>query len=76
MLILTRKPGESITIGDDIKIQVIEIKGKQVRLGIEAPRDHVIHREEVYQRIQAENKEAAKKAPQDLKALGAFKKEI
>ena len=54
MLILTRKPGESITIGDDIKIQVIEIKGKQVRLGIDAPKTYVIHREEVYIRIQEE----------------------
>ena len=56
MLILTRKPGESITIGDDIKIQVIEIKGKQARLGIDAPKSYVIHREEIYVRIQEENK--------------------
>ncbi len=56
MLILTRKPGESITIGDDIKIQVIEIKGKQARLGIDAPKNYVIHREEIYVRIQEENK--------------------
>ena len=54
MLILTRKPGESITIGDDIKIQVIEIKGKQARLGIDAPKNYVIHREEIYVRIQEE----------------------
>ena len=45
MLILTRKSGESITIGDEIKIQVIEIKGKQVRLGIDAPKKFAIHRE-------------------------------
>lgn len=72
MLILTRKPGESITIGDDIKIQVIEIKGKQVRLGIEAPKSYVIHREEVYIRIQEENKRAAEKTPQSLKNIGDF----
>ncbi len=69
MLILTRKPGESITIGDDIKIQVIEIKGKQVRLGIEAPKSYVIHREEVYIRIQEENKRAAEKTPISLKNI-------
>ncbi len=63
MLILTRKSGESITIGDDIKIQVIEIKGKQVRIGIDAPRKYAIHREEIYIRIQDENKRAASKAP-------------
>ena len=69
MLILTRKSGESITIGDDVKIQVIEIKGKQVRIGIEAPRNYVIHREEVYIRIQEENKRAAEKSPVSLKNL-------
>ena len=69
MLILTRKPSESITIGDDIKIQVIEIKGKQVRLGIDAPRSYTIHREEVYIRIQEENKRAAEKSPVSLKNI-------
>ncbi|MBF0280158.1 MAG: carbon storage regulator CsrA [SAR324 cluster bacterium] len=72
MLILTRKPSESITIGDDIKIQVIEIKGKQVRLGIEAPKNYVIHREEVYIRIQEENKLAAEKSPVSLKGITDF----
>ena len=47
MLILTRKSGESITIGDDVKITVVEVKGKQVRIGIDAPRSYMIHREEV-----------------------------
>lgn len=70
MLILTRKPGECITIGDDVRIQVIEIRGKQVRIGIEAPKEYVIHREEVYLRIQEENKLAAEKSPLSLKALG------
>ncbi len=72
MLILTRKPSESITIGDDIKIQVIEIKGKQVRLGIDAPKKYVIHREEVYIRIQEENKRAAEKSPVSLKGITDF----
>jgi len=75
MLILTRKSGESITIGDDVKIQVIEIKGKQVRIGIDAPRNYIIHREEVYIRIQEENKRAAEKSPLNLIGLrGIFTK--
>jgi carbon storage regulator len=52
MLVLTRKLGESIAIDDHIKIRVVQIKGKQVRLGIEAPKDTKIHREEVYMAIQ------------------------
>ena len=74
MLILTRKPGESITIGDDIKIQVIEIKGKQVRLGIDAPKSYVIHREEVYIRIQEENKHGVEKPQVSLKNITDFLK--
>ncbi|MDH4224998.1 MAG: carbon storage regulator CsrA [Deltaproteobacteria bacterium] len=74
MLILTRKAGESITIGDDIKIHVIEIKGKQARVGIEAPKKYAIHREEVYIRIHEENKRAASKAPLTLKTIGDFLK--
>ncbi len=69
-LVLTRKVGEIITIGDDIKIQVLEIKGKQVRLGIEAPKKYAIHREEVYIRIHEENIRAASKAPLSLKSIG------
>lgn len=55
MLVLTRKLGECIAIDDHIKIRVVQIKGKQVRLGIEAPRDTKIHREEVYAAIQEQN---------------------
>lgn len=58
MLVLTRKLKESITIDDHIKIVVIAIKGKQVRLGIEAPKETKIHRQEVYEAIQDQNKEA------------------
>lgn len=58
MLILTRKTGEKILIGNEIKIQVIEIKGKQVRLGIDAPEEFGIHREEVFLRIQEEKRRA------------------
>jgi carbon storage regulator len=58
MLVLTRKLGESIAIDDHIKIVVVQIKGKQVRLGIQAPKETKIHREEVYTAIQDQNKEA------------------
>ncbi|MEK2689862.1 carbon storage regulator CsrA [Bdellovibrio sp. GT3] len=59
MLVLTRKLGESIAIDDHIKIRVVQIKGKQVRLGIEAPKDTKIHREEVYAAIQDQNVQSA-----------------
>lgn len=75
MLVLTRKKGESIVIGDDIKIYVVEIKGKQVRLGIAAPPSATVHREEVYVNIQLENQRAAQEAPPDLnQALNLWKK--
>ncbi len=66
MLTLTRKVGESIRIGDDIEIVVKEIRKNQVRIGIVAPRDVKIFREEVYQNIVAENRQAASSAPADL----------
>ncbi|HQP29949.1 MAG TPA: carbon storage regulator CsrA [Deltaproteobacteria bacterium] len=59
MLILTRKIGESIAIGDDIQIHVVDIRGSQVKLGIMAPKDVEIYREEVYLKIQEENRLAA-----------------
>lgn len=52
MLLLTRKPDEAINIGKDIKIQVIEVQGKQVRIGIDAPRAVNIYREEIYSKTQ------------------------
>ena len=54
MLILTRRVGETIVIGDDVIITVLGIKGNQVRIGINAPKDVSVHREEIYQRIQQE----------------------
>ncbi len=58
MLILTRREGEMLNIGDDIKVTVLGIKGNQVRIGIDAPKDVAVHREEIYQRILAENNNA------------------
>lgn len=66
MLVLTRKLGESIAIDDHIKIMVVQIKGKQVRLGIEAPKETKIHRQEVYEAIQTSNKEAAAVSPKSV----------
>ena len=66
MLILTRKLGESITIGDDIKVTVLGVFGRQVRIGIDAPSKVVVHREEIYVKIQQENRKAAKTVKQDL----------
>ncbi|VAX30376.1 Carbon storage regulator [hydrothermal vent metagenome] len=59
MLVLTRRSDESIRIGDDIIIRVVEVKGNQVRLGIEAPRHFRIYREELYQKISRENRLSA-----------------
>lgn len=55
MLILTRRVGETLMIGDDIKVTVLGLNGNQVRIGIEAPKDVAVHREEIHQRILAEN---------------------
>ncbi len=60
MLVLARKLGEIIRIGDDISVIVVEMDGRNVKLGITAPRNVSVHREEVYQRIREENKAAAK----------------
>ncbi len=54
MLLLTRRPGETIHIGDDITVTVLGIKGNQIRLGVNAPQDVEVHREEIYRRVQAE----------------------
>jgi len=59
MLALTRKAGQSIVIGEGIEITVVEVKGDQVKIAINAPKQIPVHRKEVYEQIQAENREAA-----------------
>jgi carbon storage regulator len=54
MLILTRLVGETITVGDDVTVTIVGVKGTQVRLGINAPKNVAVHREEIYERIQRE----------------------
>ncbi len=72
MLVLTRKTGEGIIIGDDIKITVVELKGGGVRIGIDAPREMKIHRQEVFDRIKQENKEATQWDMADLNELSTL----
>lgn len=69
MLVLTRKPGEGILIGDDIKITIIEGRGGSVRIGIEAPAAKKIYRQEIYERICQENREATQWRFADLNDL-------
>lgn len=74
MLVLARKLNESIMIGDDIEVVVIDIKGDQVKLGIRAPRAVAVHRKEIFDEIKRENIAARESAatPHDLSQLGEF----
>lgn len=69
MLVLTRKPGDGIVVGDDIIIKVIEVKGGAIRIGIEAPQDCKIYRQEVFNRISQENREALQWSLEDLDSI-------
>ena len=77
MLVLTRRLGETIVIGDDIVIKIVDIHGKQIRIGIEAPSEVSVYRGEIYDRIMQENKAAAEAAnsqpstavPEDMKKI-------
>ena len=66
MLVLTRKSGEGIRIGDDIRIVVVEVKENQVKIGIDAPLELTVHRDEIYKKIQQENIRAAALSPTEL----------
>lgn len=68
MLILTRRPGESIYLGDDIKLTVLSVQGKQIKVGLDVPDDMPVYREEVYLRVQEQNKMALQLTDQDLLA--------
>lgn len=66
MLILTRRPGESLYLGENIKITVLGLQGKQVKLGLEVPRETTVYREEVYKRVMEENRRALETRNEDL----------
>ncbi|MGE7778597.1 carbon storage regulator CsrA [Peribacillus sp. NPDC097264] len=72
MLVLTRKPNESIVIGNDIEITVLAIEGEQIKLGINAPKNVDIHRKEVYLSIQEENNEATKTETNILETINEY----
>jgi carbon storage regulator len=76
MLVLTRKLGEGITIGNNVRVVVLEIKGGQVRIGIEAPQSVQVHRDEIYARIQEENKKAASTGTIPIQAFKTFVKKL
>lgn len=75
MLVLTRKKGESIQIGENIEIQIVSIQGDQVKIGINAPKHIEIHRKEIYQEIQLENTNAAIGIDDLINILSRNKKE-
>jgi carbon storage regulator len=70
MLVLSRQRDESIMIGDNVVVTVVDIRGDKVRLGIQAPHEIPVHRREVYEAIQRENVQAAQLQPQDLHEIG------
>ncbi len=70
MLVLSRHRDESIIIGDDIVVTIVDIRGDKVRLGINAPQDVPVHRQEVYEAIQRENRKAAQVRPSETRELG------
>ncbi len=70
MLVLSRQRDQSVMIGDDIEVRIIDVRGEKVRLGFVAPRDVAVHRKEVYDAIRRENRAAAQVKPEDLSGLG------
>lgn len=69
MLVLSRHRDESIMIGDDVVVTIVDIRGDKVRLGINAPQDVPVHRQEVYEAIQRENRRAAQISPAETRSL-------
>ena len=76
MLILARKPGESLYVGDDIRITVLSVQGKQVKIGITLPPDKVVYREDVYRRVMEENRIALATSTEDLLAAAQLWRDI
>ena len=70
MLVLSRHRDESIMIGDDVVVTIVDIRGDKVRLGIDAPQDIPVHRQEVYEAIQRENQKASQVQPSDTGRIG------
>jgi carbon storage regulator len=66
MLVLTRKVSQSIIVGDDVEVVVLEVRGEQVRLGIRAPKSVTVHRKEIYEQILQENRAASDTRPEDV----------
>ena len=69
MLVLTRRTGESVMVGDEVVVTVLEVRGDVIRLGITAPRSIRVHREEVYRELQAANRQAASPSTESVQAL-------
>jgi len=72
MLILTRRPGESLHLGDNIKITVLGVQGKQIKIGLEVPDDMQVYREEVYLRVLEQNRQAMQSSDQDVLAAASL----
>jgi carbon storage regulator len=75
MLVLTRKLGESIRIGDNIIVKIVELDNRHVKIGIEAPKVISVNREEIYERIQKENKAASSSKDQNIKIMASALRE-
>jgi carbon storage regulator len=71
MLVLSRHRDESIMIGDDVVVTIVDIRGDKVRLGIDAPQDIPVHRQEVYEAIQRENRRATQLTPQETRGVAS-----
>lgn len=69
MLVLSRRPGESIVVGNQVTITVLEVRGDQVRIGVDAPREVQVHREEIFRQLEAENAQAAGSASRAQQVL-------
>ena len=72
MLILTLRPGESLNLGDNIKLKILSIQGKQIKLGLDVPEDMTVYREEVYLKIKEQNSQALQASESDLLAAASL----